>query len=171
MLLFVHLFQVARNLTTFESMRNMDQVNPLLSAVTAGTMNIDASQLGSGGAGPDAGGHGHGHKHKKSEGCLTRWAKMIGVDVFFAIAFQGYTGHKNKKQKQPKRENPFTRGLFRNCQDFWMDGPIFGRKQSNKGLLNGETVDYASMYDVPRGGMNYRSGGYTEVATADTEEV
>ncbi|KAF7198524.1 Palmitoyltransferase akr1 [Pseudocercospora fuligena] len=171
MLLFVHLFQVAKNLTTFESMRNMDQVNPLMSAVAAGTMTLDGAQLTDNGAGPHPGGHGHAHKHKKKEGCLTRWSQMLGLDAFITIAFQGYKGSKNKKHKHSKRANPFTRGLFRNCQDFWLDGPVFGRKDSNKGLLNGQTVDYASMYEVPKGGpMRYR-GGYEEVATADVEEV
>lgn len=149
-------------------MRNMDQVGPLMAAVTAGTMTTDSAQLDESGAGPDVPGHAHGQKHKKREGCLTRWSKMVGIDVFIAIAFQGYKGHKTKKHKQHQRANPFTRGLLRNCQDFWMDGPIFGRKESNKGLLGGEPVDYASMYEVPRGGMRYR-GDYQEVATADED--
>lgn len=169
MLLFVHFYQVARNITTYESMRNSDHVNPLMTAVAAGTMNVESAQLDSSGGGPNP--TGHAHKLKKKEGFLTRCGKMIGADVFIAIAFSGYKGHKNKKQKQPKRTNPFTRGILRNCQDFWMDGPVFGRKPVNKGLLNGEVVDYAVMYDVPRGGMNYRRGGYEEVATVDTEEV
>ncbi|GIZ43951.1 hypothetical protein CKM354_000716000 [Cercospora kikuchii] len=169
MLLFVHFYQVARNITTYESMRNTDHVNPLMTAVAAGTMNVESAQLDSSGGGPNP--TGHGHKLKKKEGFLTRCGKMIGADVFIAIAFSGYKGHKNKKQKQSKRTNPFTRGILRNCQDFWMDGPVFGRKPINKGLLNGEVVDYAIMYDVPRGGMNYRRGGYEEVATVDTEEV
>lgn len=172
MLLFVHLFQVAKNMTTFESMRNMDQVNPLMSAVAAGTMTLDGAQLGEAGAGPNPAGHHPGHKHKKKEGCLTRWSQTLGLDAFIIIAFQGYKGSKNKKHKHKhtKRTNPFTRGLFRNCQDFWLDGPVFGRKESNKGLLNGQSVDYANMYDVPKGGMQYR-GGYEELASADVEDV
>lgn len=167
MLLFVHLFQVAKNLTTFESMRNTDQVNPLLTAVTAGTMTLDGAQIAEAGAGPNAmGGPPHAHKHKKKQGFLARWAQILGVDTFIAIAFQGYKGHKNKQQRPPKRVNPFNRGIVRNCQDFWMDGPFFGRKPSNKGLIGGQEVDYATMYEVPRGGMSY---GYEQVATADDQ--
>lgn len=173
MLIFVHLVQIARNLTTFESMRGIDQVNPLMSAITTGSMTLDGAQITDSGAGPDAAGHGHahGHKHKqrKQEGCLSRWGKILGIDTFIAIAFQGYKGHKENKQHQhTPKQNPFTRGMLRNCQDFWMDGPIFGRKESNKALLGGQVVDYANMYDIPRGGMQYR-GGYESVATAEEE--
>lgn len=162
MLLFVHLFQVAKNLTTFESMRNTNQVNPILSAMTTGTMSMDSAQVTGAGA-ETLDGHGHKHTHRKKEGCLTRWSKLIGLDTFLAIAFQGYKGSKTPKHKPVKKNNPFTRGLFRNCQDFWMDGPIFGRKESNKGLIGGQSVDYASMYEVPKGGMRYRGGGYEAV--------
>ncbi|KAK4629352.1 Palmitoyltransferase akr1 [Fulvia fulva] len=175
MLLFVHLFQVAKNLTTFESMRHTDQVNPLMSAITAGTMSVDGAQITEAGAGPDpvnAHDHSHGHKHshQKKEGFLTRWSKILGIDTFMAIAFQGYKGSKDgKKTKSPARKtNPFSRGVVRNCQDFWLDGPVFGRKESNKGLIGGQTVDYANLYEVPKGGMQYR-GGYEQVATADDE--
>lgn len=162
MLLFVHLFQVARNLTTFESMRNTDQVNPLLSAMTTGTMSMESAQI-TGTGGETIGGPGHKHPHRKKEGCLARWSKLIGLDTFFAIAFQGYKGSKTAKHKPGKKNNPFNRGLFRNCQDFWMDGPIFGRKENNKGLVGGEVVDYATMYEVLKGGMRYRGGGYEAV--------
>ncbi|KAK4499585.1 hypothetical protein PRZ48_010103 [Zasmidium cellare] len=170
MLIFVHLVQVGKNMTTFESMRTMDQVGPLMSAITTGSMTLDGAQVGESGAGPDASGHGHGHKHKhkKQEGCLTKWSKILGIDTFFAIAFQGYKGHKEKKHQHTPKQNPFTRGILRNCQDFWMDGPVFGRKESNKALLGGQVVDYANMYDVPRGGMQYR-GGYEAVAPAEEE--
>jgi protein AFG1 len=63
MLLFVHLFQVAKNLTTFESMRNTDQVNPILSAMTTGTMSLDSAQVTGAGA-ETLDGHGHMHTHR-----------------------------------------------------------------------------------------------------------
>lgn len=171
MLIFVHLVQIGKNMTTFESMRGMHQVGPLMSAITTGSVTPDGAQVTESGAGPDAAGqgHAHGHKHKqrKQEGCLSKWGKILGIDTFIAIAFQGYKGHKEKKQHQhAPKENPFSRGILRNCQDFWMDGPVFGRKESNKALLGGQIVDYANMYDVPRGGMQYR-GGYEAVASAD----
>lgn len=168
MLLFVHLFHVAKNLTTFESMREMGQVNPIMTAMTTGTMSLDAAQVTNAGAGPDP--VGHAHKYKKQQGFFARWASILGIDTFMAIAFQGYKGSKGgkNKNKTAKRTNPFSRGMFRNCQDFWLDGPLFGRKESNKGLVGGEVVDYAVMYDVPKGGMRY-SGGYEPVASADDE--
>ncbi|CAK4030844.1 Palmitoyltransferase akr1 [Lecanosticta acicola] len=162
MLLFVHLFQVAKNLTTYESM-STHQVGPILSAVAAGTLTTDAGTAD--GA--------HAHRHKKKDGMLMRLAKTLGVDTFIAIAFQGYKGHKNPKthnHRHVKRANPFTRGIFRNCQDFWTDGPVFSRKgDSCRALLGGQTVDYANMYEVPTGGMGYRSGGYEQLAAADHE--
>lgn len=73
-----------------------------------------------------------------------------------------------------KKGNPFSRGVFRNCQDFWMDGPAFRRKrEGTKALLGGEVVDYGNLYDVPRGGgggMQYR-GGYEAVPAAEEGEV
>jgi hypothetical protein len=129
-------------------------------------MSVEGAQINAAGAGPQA----VGPKQKTKEGCFARLSRTLGLDVFLAIAFQGYNGSKSKKGKRTKRANPFGRGVLRNCQDFWMDGPIFGHKESNRSLLGGEPVDYAAMYDIPKGGMQYR-GGYQEVATADTDEV
>lgn len=171
MLLFVHFIQIARALTTYESMRsNTDNLGPVMSAVATGSLNPEAASITSSGAGPDptVNSHGHAHNKKGKEGCLSSWKKMLGLDVFFAIAFNGYNGAKNKEKKQRKRGNPFTRGVFRNCQDFWGDGPVFGRKEGGMALLGGMKVDYTSMYDVPRGGMRYR-GGYEEVAVDEAE--
>ena len=170
MLIFVHLTQVARAITTFETMRGQGQVGPLLTAVAAGTMSVDGAQINGPGGGPDpttADCDSHAHK-KKKEGCLAQWSKLLGLDTFYTVAFQGYKRNKADKDaaRRSKQSNPFTRGLFRNCQDFWMDGPFFGRKDSGKGLLGGKIVDYTSLYDVPRGGMRYRSG-YESVAQAE----
>lgn len=164
MLLFVHFVQIARALTTYESMRsNHSDPGPIMSAVATGSLNPESASITASGAGPDPVIGGHGHK-KKKEGCLATWKKMLGLDVFFTIAFNGYNGSKkNNKVKQHKRANPFTRGVFRNCQDFWGDGPLFGRKENGMAFLGGQKVDYLSMYDVPRGGMRYRGGGYEAV--------
>lgn len=168
MLLFVHFIQIARALTTYESMRSNTDMGPVMSAVATGSLNPEAASITASGGGPDpTTPHGHAHK-KPKEGCLSSWKKMLGLDVFFAIAFNGYNGSKNKEKKQRKRGNPFTRGVFRNCQDFWGDGPVFGRKEGGTALLGGQKVDYTSMYDVPRGGMRYR-GGYEEVAVEEGE--
>jgi hypothetical protein len=179
MLLFVHFVQIARALTTYESMRgNTEPMGPVMTGLATGSLSADSAQITASGAGPDptTSSHGHAHNKKAKEGCFASWKKMLGLDVFFNVAFNGYYGSKdrnNKREKQRKRgSNPFTRGILRNCQDFWGDGPVFGRKErSGVALLGGQRVDYASMYDMPRGGgMRYR-GGYEEVAVEDGEGV
>ncbi|KAK5720428.1 palmitoyltransferase akr1 [Elasticomyces elasticus] len=175
MLLFVHLSQVARNITTYETMREQVHAGPIMTAVATGTISASEAQLdisqpsAEAGAGPL---HGHGHKRKAKEGCLSQWSKLFGIDTFITIAFQGYKGSQSAaERKRLKKGNPWTRGIFRNCQDFWMDGPVMKRKvEGTKGLLGGEEVDYAFVYDVPRRGegMSYR-GGYESVATEEGE--
>lgn len=171
MLVFVHLTQVARAVTTLETMKGQSQPGPLMTAMTTGSLSTEGAQLGVSGSGPDpVGGHAHGHAHKKKEGCLTQWSRLLGLDTFYTIAFQAYKGRKDKHAAaRAKKANPFSRGIFRNCHDFWTDGPIFGRKSSGRGLLGGETVDYTAMYDVPRGGMRYR--GYESVPAAEEGEA
>ncbi|KAK5163203.1 palmitoyltransferase akr1 [Saxophila tyrrhenica] len=165
MLLFVHLTQVGRALTTFETMKGHGQVGPLMTAMTTGS-TTEGAQVGLAGSGPDpVGSHKHG-KSKKKEGCLTQWSRLLGLDAFYTIAFQGYKGAKDRETPAARKpSNPFSRGVFRNCQDFWMDGPIFGRKQDGQALLGGERVDYTALYDVPRGGMRYR--GYESVPAVE----
>lgn len=174
MLLFVHFTQIARNVTTFETMRGNTQVGPIITAMATGTLSADGAQVDGTGSGPDAATK-HGHTHKKKAGCFSQWSQLLGLDTFLTVAFQGYKGSQQSKteRQRQKRSNPFTRGLLRNCQDFWADGPAFKRKENGcKGLLGGERVDYAILYDVPRrgAGMQYR-GGYESVATADDGEV
>ena len=154
MLIFVHLTQIARAVTTYETMRGHTQVGPILTAVATGTTSPEGAQVTD-----------DTNKAKKKEGCFTQWSRLLGLDTFMTIAFQGYKGSQ-QKAKQPKAPgNPFTRGVVRNCQDFWMDGPVFGRRlETGKALLGGERVDYTALYEVPRGGsMRYRAGGYEAV--------
>ena len=165
MLLFVHLTQIARAVTTYETMKGQGHVGPIMTAMATGTMSVDEAQVNGPGSGPDAV-HSHSHK-KKKEGCLAQWTKLLGLDTFYTIAFQGYKRNKTKDaSRRAKQSNAFSRGLFRNCQDFWLDGPVFGRKTGGRALLGGEEVDYTSMYDVPKGGMRYR-GGYEAVPSAE----
>ncbi len=167
MLVFVHLTQVGRALTTYETMKGQGQVGPLMAVVTTGSLTAEGAQINASGAGPDPVGHSHPHK-KKKETCLTQWSRLLGLDTFYTIAFQGYrkAGKDKDAAARPKQSNPFSRGLFRNCQDFWMDGPIFGRKESCRALLGGEVVNYAEVYEVPRAGMRYR-GAYESVPTVE----
>ncbi|KAK1067124.1 palmitoyltransferase akr1 [Friedmanniomyces endolithicus] len=179
MLLFVHLSQIARNITTYETMRGQVHAGPLMTAVATGTISAEGAQVDGpeatadathedGSAGPL---HGHGHKRKAKEGCLTQWSRLLGIDTFITIAFQGYKGSQSQaERKRQKKRNLWTRGVVRNCQDFWLDGPVMKRRaESTKALLGGEEVDYAFVYDVPkRSGMSYR-GGYESVATEEGE--
>ena len=166
MLIFVHLLQIARATTTYESMRGNLQAGPIISAMATGSTSLEAANITSGSDGGTAGGG-----KKKKESCLGQWKKLLGLDTFFAVAFNGYRDSKNKDEvRRQKRQNPFTRGVLRNCQDFWGDGPVFGRKENGTALLGGQKVDYTSMYEVPRGGMSYR-GGYQAVPGVDGEEV
>jgi len=179
MLLFVHLSQIARNITTYETMRGQVHAGPLMTAVATGTISAEGAQVDGqeattdanhedGSAGPL---HGHGHKRKAKEGCLTQWSRLLGIDTFVTIAFQGYKGSQSQaERKRQKKRNLWTRGMVRNCQDFWLDGPVMKRRaESTKALLGGEEVDYAFVYDVPkRSGMSYR-GGYESVATEECE--
>ena len=168
MLLFVHLTQVARAITTLETMKSQGQVGPILTAVATGSISADGAQVNTSGSGPDPVGEApHSHPHKKKEGCLSQWYRLLGLDTFYTIAFQGYKGARNKDaSRKSKQSNPFSRGVLRNCQDFWMDGPVFGRKSSGKALLGGEPIDYSTIYETPRGGMRYR-GAYEAVPTAE----
>ena len=166
MLIFVHLTQVGRAITTYETMRSQPQAGPIMTAMTTGSLSADGAQVNASGAGPDPAVHSHPHNNKK-QGCFSQWSRLLGLDTFYTVAFQGYRGAKNKEvAARQKQSNPFSRGLFRNCQDFWMDGPLFGRKENGMALLGGEQIDYTSMYDVPRGGMRYR-GGYEAVPLAE----
>ena len=161
MLLFVHLTQVARAITTFETMKGHGQVGPLMTAVTTGSLTAEGAQINGAPDGPAP-------ARKKKEGCLKQWGRLLGLDTFYTIAFQGNKDRSSSRRN--KASNPWSAGIFRNCQDFWMDGPFFGRKQSGKALFGGETIDYTSSYDVPKGGMRYR-GGYEAVPLAEEGQV
>lgn len=131
-----------------------------MTALATGSMTMEGAQISAAGAGPDAVKPAHNHQ----EGCLGRWKKLLGIDTFLAIALHG---SKAEEVTARRKSNPFTRGMFRNCQDFWFDGPVFGRKGNGEAMLGGEKVDYTRMYVVPRGGMRYRGEGYQEVASED----
>lgn len=176
MLLFVHLTQIARNVTTYETMRKHVQPGPIMTAMTTGSMSADGAQVDGGGGAPGSSSNPQAsnslHK-KKKEGCLTQWSKLLGLDTFITVAFQGYKGSQQSKaeRQRSKKSNPFSRGVLRNCQDFWMDGPFFRRKEDAcLGMLGGKAVDYGLLYEAPGGGMSYR-GGYEAVPGVIDGEV
>jgi len=176
MLLSVQLTQIARAMTTYESMRGQHG-HAVTTAITTGSLTPAGGAVDASGAAPDPaatdapdGAPTPRHAQKK-EGCLSQWTKLLGLDTFFLIALHG---SKANEVQTRRRENPFTRGVLRNCQDFWFDGggfkSLWKGKESGSGLLGGEAVDYKTMYKVPAGsGMRYRSGGYESVPAAEEE--
>jgi len=174
MLLFVQFSQIARAMTTYESMKG-SHTNALTSAITTGALSPEnAAVTASNGAvdpttapstGRPGNGHGHAHRRKQKEGCFQQWKKLLGLDTFVATALHG---SRAPEVLARRRQNPYNRGCLTNCSDFWCDagkgptGVLFGQKADGKGLLGGEVVDYRKLYDVPAG-MRYRSGGYEAV--------
>ena len=148
MLLLVQMVQVARGVTTFESMKGgMHHKAPLTEAVLApaiaGTTSMDGAQMTAGSTGPNpalAPAHRHGGPRK--EGCLSQWKKLLGLDAFMATA-RGRAGARRKG-------NPFSRGIVTNCRDFWCDpAPVFRRRENGAAMLDGEVVNYTRMYEIP----------------------
>lgn len=149
MLFIVQSVQIARALTTYESMRShQHRSSPtseaITSAITAGTTSLSGASLTNTGMGPDpvvgSGPPANGHVHK--EGWFAQWKKLLGLDTFIATA----TGRIGRR----KRGNPFSRGVITNCRDFWLDpAPYFGQRENGAALLNGEVINYTRMYETP----------------------
>ena len=67
MLLFVHFVQIARALTTYESMRgNTETMGPIMTGLATGSLSADSAQITASGAGPDPT-TSHSHPHKKAK--------------------------------------------------------------------------------------------------------
>ncbi|KAG9689042.1 palmitoyltransferase akr1, partial [Aureobasidium melanogenum] len=116
MLLFVQLTQIARAMTTWEAMRN-NHAGPLVTALTTGSTSQEGGSIGSSGGGPTTGTPRHNTTGKES--CFAQWKRILGVDTFVATALYGSRAQEVLAQR---RENPFTKGIMRNCGDFWFDG-------------------------------------------------
>ncbi|KAI4941028.1 hypothetical protein J4E91_011021 [Alternaria rosae] len=136
MLLCVQLLQIARNLTTYESMRGhlhgATPADALNSFVTTG----DTSQDVSGGAGSaPTNGFGSGQdtgdiprRPQPKASIWDQWKRLLGIDTFLTIALHGSQGEQIRRQR---RGNPFSRGIVTNCKDFWCDAsPMFGTKEN-----------------------------------------
>ncbi|KAL8775315.1 MAG: hypothetical protein Q9209_000322 [Squamulea sp. 1 TL-2023] len=174
MLFVVQSVQIARAMTTWESMRghHLQHSSPatqaITSAITAGTTSLSGASLTNTGMGPDpaisSASEGPVHSHK--EGCFAQWKKLLGLDTFIATA----TGNSGRK----KRGNPFSRGIIINCKDFWYDpAPYFGRRETGSAMLNGEVINYTRMYETPsririrRPRDDQVNGTYQSVTTED----
>jgi hypothetical protein len=151
MLLFVQLVQISRAMTTYENMRGTHHMHggraseAITSALAAGALSMDEAQLGSDGRGPDpAGAESDGHHHHKT-GCFDQWKKILGVDTFVETALH------TDKEKSKRNKNPFSRGCLQNCKDFWCDpASVFGRRDNGMAMLDGEVINYTTMYETPR---------------------
>ncbi|KAL9576126.1 MAG: hypothetical protein Q9212_007361, partial [Teloschistes hypoglaucus] len=148
MLFIVQSVQIARAITTYESMSShLKHASPasqvITSALTAGTTSLDGASLTTGGAGPNpaiptssstpptSGPHTHNNQtpaqHPRREGFFTQWKKLLGLDTFVAIAFGGTAAASGRRQR--RKNNAFSRGIATNCRDFWCDtAPVFGRR-------------------------------------------
>ena len=158
MLLAVQLIQVARNLTTYESMRgHLNSHTPaeaLNTFVTTGdtSQDVASGETANGfGSGQDIG---EGVKRKQPKRSIwDQWKRLLGLDTFVTIALNG-----SQPPERRNRGNPFSRGVVTNCKDFFCDGaPVFKGKESGYARLGGERVDYTRLYEVPK--MRYQRGG------------
>lgn len=148
MLLIVQLIQIARAMTTFESMGGRIQhgsqaSEAITAALTAGSTSMDDAQLTQTGMGPDpALSSGHRRGHARKEGCFSQWIKLLGLDTFVATA--------SGEVRSKRRGNPFSRGVITNCKDFWCDpAPYFGKRENGAAMLGGDVVNYSRMYETP----------------------
>ncbi|KAL7774342.1 hypothetical protein CFE70_005254 [Pyrenophora teres f. teres 0-1] len=142
MLLCVQLLQIARNLTTYESMRghlhNKTPADALNTFVTTGDTTQEVSGSGNTngfGSGQDTGDIPARSQPKAS--IWEQWKRLLGIDTFLTIALNGSQGERRRRQRAG---NPFSRGIVTNCKEFWCDGsPMFGSKESG----------YARLGDTP----------------------
>ncbi|KAJ9620580.1 palmitoyltransferase akr1 [Taxawa tesnikishii (nom. ined.)] len=130
LLLFVQLTQVARAMTTYESMSGNRDAGPLTTALVTGSTSPEGGQVDASGGGPEAGAQGGARRRKeKKEGCWAQWKKLLGLDTFIATALHG---SRAAEVQARRRQNPFTRGVVRNCLDFWVDGGGFGEGEGER---------------------------------------
>ena len=171
MLMAVQLTQVARAVTTYESMRghmhgSSQAAEAITSALTAGSTSLEGAQLNGAPDPISAGGH---RPHRQKEGCFATWKKLLGLDTFVATASEGLEGTSRRR-----RGNPYSRGMITNCKDFWCDpAPYFGKRENGVAMLDGDVVNYTKMYETPprmklhRPQQDREGGMYHSVGTED----
>ncbi|KAI9734514.1 MAG: palmitoyltransferase akr1 [Cirrosporium novae-zelandiae] len=165
MLLIVQSVQIARAQTTYENMRSHTSVSQSSHAAAAITSSLSGASSMTG-AGPDPASHPNHHHH---DGFFTQWKKLLGLDTFLATA----TDTRNSRAGRRGR-NPWSRGCFTNCKDFWCDpAPYFGKRESGSGMLDGEIVNYERMYEVPLRMKRRRDNRdvYQRLATVEEGDV
>lgn len=171
MLLFVQFIQVARAMTTYENMYGIQDgsASSIVSAFTSTGAPLDPNHPDAG-APPSAAddplgtaGGAHAHKHRSF---LKQWSRLLGVDTFIETA-TGRSAATNSRKSRRKR-NPYSKGYFQNCRDFWCDpAPMFGRRETGDAVLGGQKINYTEIYESPTAmelGLGRRRGGYEAVS-------
>ncbi|KAL6717022.1 palmitoyltransferase akr1 [Lecanora helva] len=174
MLMIVQLVQIARAMTTYESMRGQmhgssQAAEAITSALTAGSTSMEGAQLTGSGMGPNPAGVGDHHTRRPKEGCFSTWKKLLGLDTFMATATGSLEGTDRRR-----RGNPYSRGIMTNCKDFWCDpSPYFGKRENGVAMLDGDVVNYTRIYEVPprmkmrRPAQDGDEGLYHSIGTED----
>ncbi len=144
MLLVVQLVQIARATTTYESMRGhlhdapVSASEAITSFVTTGSTTMEGGQV----AGSTL------EQKPQTETAWQQWKRLLGLDTAINLMIHGSRAEEVRAQQ---RGNPFTRGVWTNCSDFWCDGaPLFGRGENGIARLGGEQVNYTRMFEAPR---------------------
>ncbi len=153
MLIVTQLFLISRAQTTYESLKGSGHHHPsraaeaITSAVTAGTTTLDGAQLPNRGMSlSDNASGAQQPKPPRKDGWFAQWKRLLGIDTFVATTTGGLDGNSRSR----RRGNPFSRGIVTNCKDFWCDpAPIFGKRETGVGMLDGEVVNYSRMYENP----------------------
>lgn len=170
MLIVVQSVQIAKNQTTWENMKRHQDPESSVSHLpihnarpTTLGANTELQSLNDTAAAATR----LQPRPRKPDGCLTKWMKLLGLDTFLATASDATSG------KLQTRGNPFSRGVVRNCKDFWLDpAPLFGKRHNGESFLDGEVVDYTKMYDTPvrnRAGRRQDRMVYSSVANDDAD--
>jgi len=95
--------------------------------------------------------------------------KLLGVDAFVHTAQDGIeaggvgVGGRGTRTRMGGRErrNPWSRGVWVNCTDFWSKHNGSGKR--GWAVLGGQEVDYFTMYEVPRAGFGLAGPGDVEL--------
>lgn len=167
MLMFVQLVQIARAITTWENMKDSNHGHGHGHGHGSKASEAITSALGNGSTrGHDSGlppTHGPDHHHHHKEGCFAQWKKLLGVDTFVETALHGVDGSNSRRAVR----NPFSRGIYGNCQDFWCDSaPVFGKRENGAASFGGNVINYTMVYEPPS--RMTTTGGYQSVAMDDS---
>lgn len=172
MLIVVQMVQIARGLTTFEAMRGHTHSNAAGEAVTSflttGSTSMEGGQVSTSGSGPAAQG-GLGGQQQRPQGFWAQWKRLLGLDTFIVTALHG--SRAREVQARQQWQNPYTRGIFTNCHDFWCDAsPVFTKREHGRAKFDGQIVDYTRLYELPAKMKRRRGGEGGNYLAVDTDD-